>query len=112
MGAGTTRGKGKGRTKNLGRKMWAERWGGTLSDEKDLLSRFLFGGCFNMGSMKEMDEWQLLEEYARNDSEEAFRTIVDRYAGFVYHTAFRQAGNPHIAEEVTQAVFIALAQKA
>jgi len=41
-----------------------------------------------------------------------FRALVDRYAGLVYHAALRQAGNPHTAEEVTQAVFIALAQKA
>ena len=59
-----------------------------------------------------MDDWQLLRDYATRSSEEAFRAIVDRYAGLVYHAALRQAGNPHTAEEVTQAVFIALAQKA
>lgn len=59
-----------------------------------------------------MDDWQLLREYATRNSEEAFRALVDRYAGLVYHAALRQAGNPHTAEEVTQAVFIALAQKA
>ena len=58
------------------------------------------------------DDWQLLDDYATRNSEEAFRTLVDRYAGMVYHAALRQAGNPHTAEEVTQAVFIALAQKA
>ncbi len=59
-----------------------------------------------------MDDWQLLREYATRNSGEAFRALVDRYAGLVYHAALRQAGNPHTAEEVTQAVFIALAQKA
>src|SRR5579859_5541770 len=59
-----------------------------------------------------MDDWQLLEEYATRNSEEAFRTLVERYAGTVYHAALRQLGNPHAAEEVAQAVFIALAQKA
>jgi uncharacterized protein (TIGR03435 family) len=62
--------------------------------------------------MKQMDDWQLLRDYATRNSEEAFRALVDRYAGLVYHAALRQAGNPHTAEEVTQAVFIALAQKA
>ena len=40
------------------------------------------------------------------------RALVGRYAGLVYHAAMRQTGNPDIADEVTQAVFIALAQKA
>src|SRR5580700_3850789 len=59
-----------------------------------------------------MDDWQLLNEYATRNSEEAFRALADRYAGMVYHAALRQMGNPHTAEEITQAVFIALAQKA
>ena len=59
-----------------------------------------------------MDDWQLLRDYAQRNSEEAFRTLVDRYAGLVYHAALRQAGNPETAQDVTQAVFIALARKA
>ncbi len=59
-----------------------------------------------------MDDWQLLDEYATRNSEEAFRALVDRYAGMVYHAALRQVRNPHAAQEVTQAVFIALARKA
>ena len=57
-----------------------------------------------------MDDWQLLNEYATRNSEEAFRALVERYAGMVYHTALRQLGNPHSAEEVAQAVFIILAK--
>ena len=59
-----------------------------------------------------MEDWQLLNEYGTRGSEEAFRTLVDRYAGMVYHIALRQARDPDAAQEVTQAVFIALAQKA
>jgi RNA polymerase sigma factor (sigma-70 family) len=59
-----------------------------------------------------MDDWKLLNEYAARNSEDAFRTLVDRYAALVYHVALRQLGNPQSAEEVTQGVFIALAQKA
>ncbi|MGA2750269.1 MAG: sigma-70 family RNA polymerase sigma factor [Verrucomicrobiota bacterium] len=59
-----------------------------------------------------MDDWQLLAEYVNRESEDAFRGLVDRYAGMVYHAALRQVRNPQAAEEVTQTVFIALAQKA
>src|SRR5262245_8623031 len=62
--------------------------------------------------MMELDDWQLLDEYARRNSDEAFRVLVDRHSGLVYHAAWRQLGNLHAAQEVTQAVFIALAQKA
>jgi uncharacterized protein (TIGR03435 family) len=62
--------------------------------------------------MNPMDDWQLLRDYTQRNSEEAFRTLVDRYAGLVYHAALRQAGNPQTAQDVAQAVFIALARKA
>jgi uncharacterized protein (TIGR03435 family) len=62
--------------------------------------------------MNPMDDWQLLRDYAQRNSEEAFRALVDRYAGLVYHAALRQSGNPQTAEDVAQAVFIALARKA
>jgi RNA polymerase sigma factor (sigma-70 family) len=65
-----------------------------------------------MNGLAVMDDWQLLNDYATRNSEEAFRTLVERYAGMVYHTALRQARDTDAAEEVTQAVFIALAQKA
>ncbi len=59
-----------------------------------------------------MDDWQLLNQYATERSEEAFRALVERYAGMVYQAALRQTGNPHAAEEVAQVVFITLARKA
>ena len=59
-----------------------------------------------------MDDWQLLKRYAVERSEEAFRALVERYAGLVYQAALRQTGNLHAAEEVAQVVFISLAQKA
>jgi RNA polymerase sigma factor (sigma-70 family) len=59
-----------------------------------------------------MDDWQLLDEYVTRNSEEAFRALVDRHAGMVYHAALRHVRNPDAAQEVTQAVFIALARKA
>ncbi len=59
-----------------------------------------------------MDDWQLLQNYAGKNSEEAFRALVERYAGMVYHAALRQTGNSHAAEDAAQDVFVALARKA
>ena len=57
----------------------------------------------------ETDHGQLLSQFAHRHCEEAFRALADRS---VYHPALRQTGNPDRADEVTQAIFIVLAQKA
>jgi RNA polymerase sigma factor (sigma-70 family) len=62
--------------------------------------------------MPELNDPQLLAEFIRHDSEEAFATLVSRHVNLVYSTALRRTGNPHHAEEITQAVFILLARKA
>ena len=62
--------------------------------------------------MPEMDDIALLRQYAEDNSESAFATLVTRHVNLVYSTALRNAGNPHAAEEITQAVFIILAKKA
>ena len=65
-----------------------------------------------MGWMPEPDDHQLLAAFARTESEPAFAALVGRYVNLVYSTARRFTGNPHQAEEITQAVFIILARKA
>jgi RNA polymerase sigma factor (sigma-70 family) len=62
--------------------------------------------------MEPTDDNALLRQYAENNSDEAFAALVTRHINLVYSVAVRQAGNPHHAEEITQAVFIILAKKA
>jgi RNA polymerase sigma factor (sigma-70 family) len=62
--------------------------------------------------MQELDDIALLRDYAENGSEAAFAKLVERHVDRVYSVALRHTGNPHQAEEITQAVFVILAKKA
>jgi uncharacterized protein (TIGR03435 family) len=62
--------------------------------------------------MQELDDTALLRQYAENNSEAAFATLVARYINQVYSVALRHTRNPGQAEEITQAVFVILAKKA
>src|SRR5207244_3207822 len=59
-----------------------------------------------------IDDMQLVQQYARCKSEEAFAALVARHVNLVYSVAFRQVPDAHLAQEITQTVFVILARKA
>jgi DNA-directed RNA polymerase specialized sigma24 family protein len=62
--------------------------------------------------MDSISDQQLLREYAEKRSETAFSELVERNVDFVFSAALRMVHDKHLAEDVTQGVFAALARNA
>ncbi len=62
--------------------------------------------------MNDQTDSQLLGAYAGNRSEAAFAELVRRHIDFVYSAVVRMVCDRHLAEDVTQGVFVALATNA
>lgn len=62
--------------------------------------------------MNDQTDLQFLQAYAERRSEAAFAELVRRHIDFVHSAALRMVRDPHLAEDVTQGVFVALAQNA
>jgi len=52
----------------------------------------------------------LLRQFARENSQDAFTALVDRHVNLVYSAALRQVRSPQLAEEIAQSVFADLAR--
>jgi RNA polymerase sigma factor (sigma-70 family) len=59
-----------------------------------------------------LTDQQLLRDYSANRSEAAFAELVRRHIDFVYSAAVRMVRDAHLAEDVTQGAFVALAHHA
>lgn len=62
--------------------------------------------------MDGLEDRQLLRQYVVQNDSAAFAALVQRYISLVHNAARRQTRDSHLADDVTQAVFILLARKA
>jgi RNA polymerase sigma factor (sigma-70 family) len=62
--------------------------------------------------VNDLTDQQLLRNYAERQSEADFAELARRHVDLVYSAALRMVCDSHLAQDVTQAVFLALAQNA
>ena len=81
-----------------------------IVNRKSFLSDFAQQRRYTFKSMT--SDLDLLGQYARQNSQDAFTEIVRRHLDLVYSAALRQVRSPQLAEEVAQSVFADLARNA
>ena len=59
-----------------------------------------------------MTDQQLLRDYAEHRSKAAFAQLASRHVDLVYSAAARMVCEAHLAQDVTQRVFLALVRNA
>jgi RNA polymerase sigma factor (sigma-70 family) len=59
-----------------------------------------------------MNDLEILRRHVNDADPSAFGELVARHLDWVYSAALRQVRDPHMADDVTQAVFLALSQQA
>jgi RNA polymerase sigma factor (sigma-70 family) len=62
--------------------------------------------------VNQLTDQQLLREYTERRSESAFAELVRRHVDLIYSAALRMVCDSHLAEDVTQGAFVALARSA
>src|ERR1039458_8935767 len=62
--------------------------------------------------MNSLTDQQLLRQYTELRAEAAFGELVRRHVDLVYSAAVRMVQDAHLAEDVTQGVFVALSRSA
>ncbi|HEY1921877.1 MAG TPA: sigma-70 family RNA polymerase sigma factor, partial [Tepidisphaeraceae bacterium] len=65
-----------------------------------------------MNAVSDQNDLSLLQEFSRHRSQDAFAELTGRHLDWVYSAALRRVGDRHLAEDVTQAVFLLMAQNA
>lgn len=65
-----------------------------------------------LGQVNALSDPQLLRAYAERRSEAAFAELVRRHIDFVHSAALRMVNDAHLAKDVSQGVFVALAKDA
>jgi RNA polymerase sigma factor (sigma-70 family) len=62
--------------------------------------------------VSDKSDYDLVDAFVQGQTDAAFREIVRRYVDLVYSVALRLVADVHLAQDVSQAVFVALARQA